>query len=130
MYPRGKAITHETDPNLIAGATGIAASLGADFVKIKTPAATDISTSVQNLKIACAAAGNTKVICAGGEQMKPEEYLKTVYDQIHNGDSAGTATGRNIFQRSLTESIALTQAIAGIVYDNADLKTSISLLSS
>ena len=130
MYPRGKAIEHEANPNLIAGATGIAASLGADFVKIKTPSATDISTSVQNLKIACAAAGNTKVICAGGEQMQPQEYLKTLYDQIHNGDSAGTATGRNIFQHSLIESIALTRAISGIVYDNMDLKTSISLLSS
>ncbi len=76
MYPRGAAITDENDPHLIAGATGIAASLGADFVKIKTPAATDISTSTQNLKIACAAAGNTKVICAGGEQMQPQDYLK------------------------------------------------------
>lgn len=130
MYPRGKAITNENDPQLIAGTTGIAVSLGADFVKIKPPAATDISSSVQNLKIACAAAGNTKVICAGGEQIKPQEYLETLYDQIHNGNSSGTATGRNIFQYSLTESIALTQAIAGIVYDNMDLKTSISLLSS
>jgi DhnA family fructose-bisphosphate aldolase class Ia len=130
MYPRGAAITDETDPHLLAGATGIAASLGADFVKIKTPSATNISTSVQNLKIASATAGNTKVICAGGEQSKPQEYLALLHDQIHNGDSAGTATGRNIFQYSLAESIALTQAIAGIVYDNMDLKTSISLLSS
>jgi DhnA family fructose-bisphosphate aldolase class Ia len=130
MYPRGTAITDETDPQLIAGATGVAVSLGADFVKIKPPAATDISTSVQNLKIACAAAGNTKVICSGGEQIKPQEYLEQIYNQIHEGDAAGTATGRNIFQYSLQESIALTHAIAGIVYDNMDLKTSISLLSS
>lgn len=130
MYPRGAAIKNETDPQLIAGATGVALSLGADFVKIKPPAATDISTSVQNLKIACAAAGNTKVICAGGEQMRPQEYLEQLYDQIHNGDAAGTATGRNIFQYSLAESIALTHAIAGIIYDNMDLKTSLSLLSS
>lgn len=130
MYPRGKAIIDENDPNLIAGATGIAASLGADFVKIKSPAATSMSTSVQNLKIASAAAGNCKVICAGGEQVTPQEYLAQLYDQIHNGDSAGTATGRNIFQYHLPQSIALTQAIAGIVYDNMDLQTSISLLSS
>jgi DhnA family fructose-bisphosphate aldolase class Ia len=130
MYPRGAAIRDENDPSLLAGATGIAASLGADFVKIKTPAATSISTSVQNLKIASAAAGNCKVICAGGEQIKPQEYLAQLYDQIQNGDSSGTATGRNIFQYSLPESIALTEAIAGIVYDNIDLKTSISLLSS
>ena len=130
MYPRGKAIKDENDPQLIAGATGVALSLGADFVKIKMPAATDISTAVQNLKIASAAAGNTKIICAGGEQIKPQEYLAQLYDQIHSGDSFGTATGRNIFQRSLAESIALTNAIAGIIYDNIDVKTSISLLSS
>ncbi len=130
IYSRGAAITQENSPELIAGAAGVGVSLGADFIKLKPPATTDISTSAQNLKIACAAAGNSKVICSGGEQMKAQEYLAQIYDQIHNGDSAGTATGRNIFQRSLTESIALTNAIAGIVYDNIDLKTSISLLSS
>jgi DhnA family fructose-bisphosphate aldolase class Ia len=130
MYPRGKTIKQENSPELIAGATGIAVSLGADFVKIKAPAATDMSTSVQNLKIACAAAGNTKVLCAGGEQIAPKDYLAQIYDQIHSGDTAGTATGRNIFQYSCAESIALTHAIAGIVYDNMDLKLSISLLSS
>ena len=125
IYPRGKAICQEDSPQLIAGATGVAVSLGADFVKIKTPAATDIFTSSQSLKIACAAAGNTKVICSGGELAEPHEFLTQLYDHIHNGDAAGTATGRNIFQRSLTESIALTHAIASIVYDNADVKTSL-----
>lgn len=130
MYPRGKAISEEHNAHLIAGATGIAVSLGADFVKIKVPAATDIATSTENLKIACAAAGNTKVICSGGKRIEPRDYLEQIYDQIHNGNAAGTATGRNIFQYSLAQSIALTRAIAGIVYDNSDLKTTISLLSS
>jgi len=130
MYPRGKAITHEHNPQLIAGVAGVAVSLGADFVKIKVPTATELLTSSQNLKIICSAAGNTKVICSGGEKIDAQEYLAQLYDQIHNGDTAGTATGRNIFQHSLTQSIALTRAIAGIVYDNMDLKTSISLLSS
>jgi DhnA family fructose-bisphosphate aldolase class Ia len=130
MYLRGKAITDEHNPNLIAGGAGVALSLGADFAKIKTPENTDITTSAQNLKIACAAAGNTKIICSGGKVIEPQGYLAQLYDQIHIGDAAGTATGRNIFQRSLTESIALTNAISAIVYDNVDLKTSISLLSA
>jgi DhnA family fructose-bisphosphate aldolase class Ia len=125
IYPRGKAICQENNPHLIAGAAGVALSLGADFVKVKTPAATDIFTSAQSLKIACAAAGNTKVVCSGGELAEPREFLAQLYDHIHSGDVAGTATGRNIFQRSLTESIALTHAIASIVYDNADVKTSL-----
>lgn len=130
MYPRGKAIPEETDPNLIAGGAGVALSLGADFAKIKPPATTEMVATAQSLKIACAAAGNTKIICSGGKAVEPHEYLAQLYDQIHTGDTAGTATGRNIFQRPLVESIALTNAIAGIVYDNIDLKTSISLLSS
>jgi fructose-bisphosphate aldolase / 6-deoxy-5-ketofructose 1-phosphate synthase len=129
MYPRGKAICQENNFHLIAGGVGVALSLGADFVKIKTPAATDTTTSVQSLKIACAAAGNTKVMCSGGELKNSPEFLTELYDQIHNGDTSGTATGRNIFQRSLSEGIALTNAISAIVYDNADLKTSLSLLS-
>jgi len=130
MYPRGKAINKETNPNLIAGGAGVALSLGADFAKIKAPTGTEILNSSASLKIACAAAGNTKIICSGGKTIEPQEYLAHLYDQIHIGDAAGTATGQNIFQRSLAESIALTRAIAGIVYDNIDLKTSISLLSS
>lgn len=125
MYPRGKAICQENNPHLIAGATGVALSLGADFVKIKTPATTDIFTSAQSLKIACAAAGNTKVICSGGELSEPAAFLTELYDHIHIGDASGTATGRNIFQRSLNEAVALTNAIASIVYDNADVKTSL-----
>jgi len=131
MYPRGKALNDRTfNPNLIAGAAGIALSLGADFIKLKTPQNTSLLTATENLKIASAAAGNTKIICSGGKTINPQDYLAEIYDQIHTGDTAGTATGRNIFQRSLNESIALTQAISSIIYDNGDLKTSISLLSS
>jgi DhnA family fructose-bisphosphate aldolase class Ia len=128
MYPRGKAICDEHNPNLIAGATGVALSLGADFVKIKVPAHTEILTRAQSLKIACATAGNTKVICSGGKTRNAEEFLHELYEQIHVGDAAGTATGRNIFQRPLAQGIALTNAIAAIVYDNVDLKTSIGML--
>jgi DhnA family fructose-bisphosphate aldolase class Ia len=130
MYPRGKAICDEHNPSLIAGATGVALSLGADFVKIKVPAHTEILTRAQSLKIACATAGNTKVICSGGKTRNAEEFLQELHEQIHVGDAAGTATGRNIFQRPLAQAIALTNAIAAIVYDNVDLKTSISLLQS
>ena len=37
IYPRGKAIKDEKDPDLIAGATGTAACLGSDFVKVNYP---------------------------------------------------------------------------------------------
>ena len=128
MYPRGKAICQENNPNLIAGGAGVAVSLGADFVKVKIPAAPDISSRAQFLKIASAAAGNTKIIYSGGELTSSPELLTQLYEFIHHADLAGAAMGRNIFQRSLAEGVALTHAIASIIYDNADLKTSISKL--
>lgn len=128
IYLRGKyVLSQENNPELIAGAAGIGLSLGADFIKIKQPAPTSFSTSTQSLKIASAAAGNSKLLCAGGEKIEPEKYLHNLFDQIHNGDTAGTAVGRNIFQHSLPESIALTNAIAAIVYDNADYKTALTI---
>lgn len=128
IYPQGKAICQENNLHLITGATGIALSLGADFVNIKIPAATDILTSAQALKIACAAAGNTKVIYSQETPKEPDAFLTQLYDNIHIGDTAGVAVGRNIFQRSLVESVALTQAISALVYDNVDLKSSLALL--
>ena len=34
MYPRGKAVKDENDPALLAGATGVAVCLGADFAEM------------------------------------------------------------------------------------------------
>lgn len=128
IYPRGKAICQEDNPNLVAGAAGVAVSLGADFVKLKVPAAPNASMQTQFLKIASAAAGNTKIVCSGGTLTDCKELVTQLYDHIHMGDTAGAAIGRNIFQRSLAESVALTHAIASIIYDNADLKTAIAKL--
>ncbi|MDD4498501.1 MAG: aldolase, partial [Methanosarcinaceae archaeon] len=37
IYPRGEAVKDEKDPHLIAGASGVGACLGADFVKVNYP---------------------------------------------------------------------------------------------
>ncbi len=119
IYLRGKSITNDQDPDLLAGAAGVATALGSDFVKIKPPLSVPEKSSTEHLKIATAAAGNTKVICAGGKATEPKDFLQELYDQIHIGGTAGSATGRNIFQKSLQEAIAMTNAISAIVYDDA-----------
>jgi len=111
IYPRGQHIAQGDPAQLAAGATGVANSLGADFVKIKP-------VDPENLKIAVAAAGNTRVICAGGKQKDPTSYLQELYEQIHTGGTAGCAVGRNIFQHGLPQALAITEAISEIVYDN------------
>ena len=114
IYPRGKAVTAEKDPDLIAGAAGVALCLGADFVKVNPPKATDEATSAENLAVASAAAGRTGLVCAGGSTVDAETFLTQLHDQIHVGHACGNATGRNIHQRSLDEAVRLTKAISAI----------------
>ncbi len=128
VYPRGKAVTDEQDPAIVAGATGVAASLGTGFVKVKPPHSTQEKTSAEHLQVATAAAGNTKVLCSGGPKKEPAEFLQELHDQIHIGGSSGNATGRNIFQHSLPRALAMTKAISAIVYDDANVETALKLL--
>ena len=128
IYPRGKAITHDADPELLAGAVGLGHALGADFVKIKTPESKDKKSSAEWLNIITQAAGNSGVICAGGQQVDEPAFLHTVYKQIHIGNTAGAAVGRNIFQRSIADAINMTKAIAAIVYKNKTAEEATQLL--
>ena len=116
IYPRGKAVTAEKDPDLIAGAAGVALCLGADFVKVNPPKpeGDDKRTPAEALKIASMAAGRTGLVCAGGSTVDAETFLTQLYDQIHVGGADGNATGRNIHQRSLDEAVRLTKAISAI----------------
>ena len=114
IYPRGKAVTAEKDPALIAGAAGVAMCLGADFVKVNPPKPTDGTAPAEALKIASMAAGRTGFVCAGGSTVDAETFLTQLYDQIHVGGACGNATGRNIHQRSLDEAVRLTKAISAI----------------
>lgn len=127
VYVRGKSIKNEQDPALIAGAAGVAAALGSDFVKIKPPHATKKMSSAEHLAIASEAAGKTKVICAGGPKISIKQFLQSLYDQIHTGKTAGCATGRNLFQRPLNQAVALSNAMAAIIYENKKVDTAMVL---
>ncbi len=122
MYPRGKAISNEKDSHLIAGAAGVAACLGADFVKINFPSGNSSSERADLLKEAVWAAGRTGVICAGGGSIKAEDLLEQLYDQVHISGVKGNATGRNIHQRDLSSAIKLCNAISSILHGNCDLE--------
>jgi len=121
IYPRGKHIEYETDPDIIAGATGIGACLGADFVKIKS------TKKVKDLKQAVGASGNTKVICAGGPKKDDKKFLQTLYEQIHIAGTSGVAVGRNVYQRTLPDAIAFTQAISEIIYKDKTTEEAIKI---
>ena len=110
IYPRGKAVKEEKDPHLIAGAAGVAATLGSDFVKVNYPEKAGQDSSLI-FREAVQAAGRTKVVCAGGESTDARSFLQRLHDQIHISGAAGNATGRNIHQRPLTEAVRLCNAV-------------------
>ncbi len=121
MYPRGQAVGKEKDPHLIAGAAGLAACMGADFVKVNPPKPEDGSSSAQALREAVLAGGRTGVICSGGTSTDGVKFLQNLHDQIHVGGAVGNATGRNLHQRPLEEALRLTAAISAITVGNKDV---------
>ena len=129
IYPRGKAVAEEKRIDTIAGAAGVAACLGSDFVKVNPPSKTEVATSAVLLKIAVQAAGRTQLVCAGGASEDPKIFLQNLYDQIHIGGVSGNATGRNIHQKSLHEAIRFCNAISALTVDNKTVDEAFALFS-
>ncbi|MCK4884231.1 MAG: aldolase, partial [Candidatus Diapherotrites archaeon] len=126
IYPRGKAVKDEKDPHLIAGATGVAACLGADFVKVSYPEKKGKSIP-DYLKEAVLSAGRTKVICAGGASTDAKEFLKTIHDQIHIAGAGGNATGRNVHQKDLKKAVKMCNAISAITFENKSVNDAMKI---
>ena len=116
IYPRGKTVADEKDPHLIAGATGVAACLGSDFVKVNYPKKEGCE-SKEIFKEAIRAAGHTKVVCAGGSSVDVKAFLQRLHNQIFVSGASGNATGRNIHQKPLEEAIRMCNAIYAITVD-------------
>lgn len=123
-YPRGKAVQNELDPHIIAGASGIVACLGSDFVKVNYPKA---EKPAEALKEAVIAAGRTKLLCAGGSKKGEREFLQMLWDQIHIGGASGNATGRNVHQRSLQDAIKMCNAIHAITVEDKSVEEAWSI---
>lgn len=121
-YPRGKAITKKNDAHLVAGAAGVAASLGADFAKVDAP--DDVAMLAEAIK----AAGKTKVVCAGGESRDPKEFLTRLAFELQAG-AWGAAVGRNIHQKSLAEAVKMCHAIRSLVIERKELDTALQFLA-
>ena len=117
MYPRGRAVPDEKEPHLIAGAAGMGACLGADFVKVNYPKPKE-GKAAEAFKEAILAAGKrTGVITAGGGSKGVKDFLQETWDQINISGCRGNATGRNIHQKPLQEAIRFANAISAITLD-------------
>lgn len=127
MYPRGKAVADEKDPQLIAGAAGVAGCLGADFAKVNYPKAWDGMTEAESFKVAVEAAGRTSIICSGGGSLPPRDFLQRLHDQINISGCRGAATGRNIHQKSTEEAVRMTAACHAIICDGASVDAAMKI---
>jgi fructose-bisphosphate aldolase/6-deoxy-5-ketofructose 1-phosphate synthase len=126
IYPRGTAVKDEKDPHLIAGATGVGACLGTDFVKVNYPKK-EGAKSAEIFKEAIRAAGRTKVVCAGGTSDEAEAFLKKLYDQIHISGAQGNATGRNIHQKTLDEAVRMCNAVYAVTVEDASVEDALKI---
>ncbi|MDP3836768.1 MAG: aldolase [bacterium] len=127
MYPRNASIKNEEDVHLVAGGAGVAACLGADFVKVKYPYKkfTDDKKTAAFSEVT-KAAGRTSVICVGGSKLPAEELLKHLGRQLKNG-TKGLAIGRNLHQRSLSEATALGNALSAMIHKDVSASEAIKL---
>ena len=128
IYPKGKFVKDEHDGHLIAGAAGVGAALGADFIKLKVPFDKKGSFGVEALKEVTMASGHSGVLCEGGAKVDEKAFLTELHKQIHKGGSRGNGTGRNIHQREFKEAVKMANAIYAITSQNASVKEALKLL--
>lgn len=107
MYPRGRSVSDENDPKVIAYAARVGLELGADIVKIR------YTGDIVSFKWAVASAGRTKVVVMGGSKMTEKNFLKMVQDSLEAG-AIGMAVGRNVWQAP--EPLVIAEKIANIVF--------------
>ncbi len=126
MYPRGKNIKEE-DIHTIAGGAGVAAALGADFVKVKYPYDKKLKQVDEAFQEVIKAAGKTKVICVGGSKQTATELITYAYKQKTIAGTNGLAIGRNLHQRPLKEAILLATALALIINHDISLEDALAV---
>jgi len=127
MYPRGQAVSNEKGPQLISGAAGVAACIGADFAKVNYPTAFEGMTQPESLAIAAEAAGRTGIICSGGGSLPADEFLQRLHEQMTVGNCMGAATGRNIHQRPTEEAVRMTEACHAIICKGASVADALAI---
>lgn len=119
MYPRGKLIKSEHDPEAVAHAARLGAELGADIVKTNYTGDVD---SFKQVVDSCP----VPVIIAGGPKMETsKQVLEMVYDALSVG-CKGVSIGRNVFQHEYPEK--MSAALSLIVHEKATVEKAASLL--
>ncbi len=130
IYPRGKAVPDEKDPQLISGAAGVALCIGADFTKVNYPSPFEGMTASESLGIAVEAAGRTGLICSGGGSLPPREFLERLWEQVNISGARGAATGRNIHQKSTDDGVRMAAACHAIICQDSSVEEALAIFNA
>jgi fructose-bisphosphate aldolase/2-amino-3,7-dideoxy-D-threo-hept-6-ulosonate synthase len=119
MYPRGKKVKNEHDPELVKHAARVGAELGADVIKTNYTGDPD---SFKEVISGCP----VPVIIAGGPKANTDaEVLKMVEDAIAAGAS-GVSIGRNVFQHK--NPADMTRAMSKVVHEGFSAEEAMRML--
>lgn len=125
-YPRGGELSKpgETALDVVSYAAHIAASIGANVIKVKLPAAyterdsvspeilETLATRVAYVK-KCCFGGRRMVVFSGGDT-KDDASLLSEVAAVGAGGGDGSIIGRNTFQRSEEDAVLLMEKVAQI----------------
>jgi|SRR5271157_6483 len=118
MYPRGKNIHNQYDPDLIAHACRVGAEFGADVVKTNYTGDPD---SFKKVVKGCP----VPLLAAGGLRTSSDtELLENVAGAMEAG-AAGVAVGRNVFMHETPA--LMVRRICSVVHDNLSPKEAMKL---
>ena len=107
VYPRGSGVKDIKKSELMAYATRVALSIGADVVKVHP------SGTMKDFAWAVKAAGRGRVIAAGGSKVSEDKLLANVKGYMNNGGN-GLAIGRNVWQAD--DPLKVAEKIRDIVW--------------
>jgi len=119
MYPRGKKVKSEHDPEAVRHAARVGAELGADLIK------TNYTGDPDTFKDVIRTCPVPVIIAGGPKATTDEEVLTMVEDAIAVG-AAGVSIGRNIFQHAKPANI--TRAISRVVHEGVSAREALELL--
>jgi class I fructose-bisphosphate aldolase len=109
-YPRGPAISSQSDPEIIRYATRASAELGADLIKTHYTGSTESFREVVRVS-------PVPVLMSGGvKEERPLEFLR-IAGSVMDAGAAGVVVGRNVFQSS--DPVGLGRALRSIVHEGA-----------
>jgi len=109
VYPRGKKVPDEHDPEAVKHAARLAAELGADIVKVPYTHSTETFAKVVE-------GAPIPVVIAGGSKQSAEETLRAI-EEVMKAGAAGLSMGRNAFQHKTPE--RFVRAACMIVHESA-----------